>query len=398
MSSAPAPFRVAVPDPVLEDLARRLGSTRFPAPPPTAGWDYGIPLDEVEALVEHWRERFDWRAAEARLNAMPQFTADVDGLTLHYVHQVGTPRSRRALLFVHGWPGSFWEVHKILGPLTDPAVYGGDPADAFDVVAPSLPGFGFSPDPQRAGLGTSGIADLFTQLMTSVLGYDQFGVQGGDWGAYVATELAHRHPERVTALHVNLMGVVPDMSEAAPPRTADEDTFLGGAAAWQAEESGYVEIQRTKPQTLAYGLTDSPAGLAAWIVEKFRGWSDCGGDVANRFDKDELLTNVMIYWVTGTIGSSVRLYRDAIASGTPLMLGPGERIEPPAGFARFAAEINRPPRSWVERAYNLVQWGDFDRGGHFAALEEPDLLVDELRSLFRHPDVSARLPRDRTLQ
>lgn len=375
------PFRLAVPEEVLDDLRERLDRTRFPGAVRDAGWDYGTDPDYLRDLLAYWRDGFDWRAAERALNAIPQFTADVDGVDLHFARVEGVGPAPLPLLFSHGWPGSFWEVHKVLGPLTDPGAHGGDPRDAFTVVAPSLPGYGFSPDPGRRGLGPAAIGDLYAGLMEGVLGHRRFGAQGGDWGAHVLTRLAHRHPHLVTGLHLNLTNARPHLGDGARPLSSAESDFLDEQARWRLAEGAYAAIQGTKPQTLAYALTDSPAGLLAWIVEKFRAWSDCDGDVERAFTRDELLTNVMIYWVTGCIGSSIRLYyeRDREA----WVLGPGERVEVPTGFARFPAEIWRPPREWVERSFDLRRWTEMPRGGHFAALEEPALLVEDVRAFFR---------------
>jgi pimeloyl-ACP methyl ester carboxylesterase len=380
-TTAVSPFRIAVPDDVLDDLRERLARTRFPGEVADSGWDYGTNLAYLKELVAYWRDRYDWRKAEAALNGLPQYTATVGGLRLHFVHARGKGPAPLPLLFVHGWPGSFWEVHKILGPLTDPAAHGGDPADAFDVVAPSLPGYGFSADPGRPGMGPGAMADLFAELMTGTLGYPRFGAQGGDWGAIITGRLAYAHPDKLIGIHLNMMGLRPNLGEGAPPLTEAERAYLAGLQDWQRDEGGYQAIQGTKPQTLAYGLTDSPAGLAAWIVEKFRAWSDCGGDVERRFTKDELLTNIMIYWVSGCIGSSVRLYAESRRQGWGMAAG--ARVSVPTGYARFAVEITRPPREYVERAANLTHWSDFPRGGHFAALEEPALLVESVRAFFR---------------
>lgn len=377
------PFRIAVPDEALDDLRERLARTRLPGEVEDGGWGYGTDLAYLRELVEHWRERYDWRAAEAALNRLPQFTAEVGGTELHFVHARGRGPAPMPLLFIHGWPGSFWEVHRILGPLTDPAAHGGDPADAFDVVAPSLPGYGFSPDPGRPGMHPGAIADALAALMTGTLGYPRFGAQGGDWGAAVTTRLARQHAPALVGIHLNMVGGRPYLGEGSAPLTGAERTFVAEVEAWRRAEGGYQAIQGTKPQTLAFGLTDSPAGLAAWIVEKFRAWSDCRGDVERRFTKDDLLTNVMIYWLTGSIGSSMRLYYEAFHDRGMAAPGPGDRVEVPTGFARFAVEITRPPREWVERIYDLRRWSEFPRGGHFAALEEPELLVEDVRAFFR---------------
>jgi len=380
-STAVRPFTIAVPEAVLDDLRERLRRTRFPSFVRDAGWDYGMNPEYQRELIDYWLHRYDWRAAEAALNTMPQYITSVDGQELHFVHARGKGPNPFPLLFSHGWPGSFWEVSKIIGPLTDPAAYGGDPADAFDVVAPSLPGYGFSPDAGVRGVHNERIAGLFHRLMTDVLGYGRYGAQGGDWGSVITAWLARRFAGPVAGIHMNMLGVRAFTGEGAPPLTAAEQQFLTEAGRWRDMETGYFQIQSTKPQTLAYGLTDSPSGLAAWIVEKFWRWSDCGGDVERRFSKDDLLTNVMIYWVSGSIGSSTRLYYENRLH--PLMLAPGERLQTPTGFARFAVEISRPPREWVARACDLRQFSDFPRGGHFAAMEEPELLVEDIRSFFR---------------
>ncbi len=376
------PFRIEVSDAVLADLRDRLTRTRFPGEVRESGWTYGTNLDYLRGLVTYWLDGYDWRSQEARLNRLPQFMTTVDGFELHFLHQKGQGPDPLPLLISHGWPGSFYEMIDVIGPLTDPAAYGGDPADAFDLVVPSLPGYGFSPDPGRPGVTPDVIGDLFASLMHDVLGYGRFGVQGGDWGASITTGMARRHAALVTGLHLNMMGVRPYTGEGAPPLTDEEKAFLSAAEEWRRDGVGYQAIQGTRPQTLAYGLTDSPAGLAAWIVEKFRAWSDCDGDVERSFTKDQLLTNIMIYWVSGCINSSTRLYYEAQHHPGPRM-GPGERIEVPAGFAAFPREITRPPRSWAARGLNLQRWTVMPRGGHFAALEEPELLVEDIRAFFR---------------
>ncbi len=380
-TTAIRPFTLETPEAVLDDLRERLRRTRFPGEVHDSGWTYGANLAYQKELVAYWLDGFDWRKIESGLNAMPQFMATVAGQDLHFVHARGKGPNPFPLLFSHGWPGSFWEVSKIIGPLTDPAAYGGDPADAFDVIAPSLPGYGFSADAGVPGIHSERIADLFHSLMTQTLGYPRYGAQGGDWGAVITGWLGRKYPGPVSGIHMNMLGFRPFTDATTPPLTDAEKQMMAEMGRWRDVETGYSNIQGTKPQTLAYGLTDSPSGLAAWIVEKFRSWSDCGGDVESRFSKDDLLTNVMIYWVSGCIGSSTRLYYENRVHARPM--AKGERVETPTGFARFAVEISRPPREWVERACNLVQFSEFDRGGHFAALEEPDLLVEDIRRMFR---------------
>jgi epoxide hydrolase len=383
-SPAPERFTIAVPDAVLADLAERLARTRLPTEVDGAGWRYGTDQGALRTLIDHWQRGFDWRAAEASLNALDQYVVELDGLVIHFVHVRGRGPDPVPLLFVHGWPGSFWEVHKVIGPLVDPAAHGGDPADAFDVIAPSLPGYGFSPDPGRAGVDVFAMADLFDRLVHDVLGYETFGLQGGDWGGLITTAIARRHPSHVLGLHLNGMGA---RKRFAADEVADADTRAAIAASrtWFDAEGGYQAIQRTKPQSLAYALNDSPAGLAAWILEKFTAWSDCGGDPFTRFTIDELLTNITIYWVTGSIGSSMRLYHEQLHGGRShgVELAPDERIEVPTAFSSFPAEIARPSRQLVDRAYSLRQWREHPSGGHFAALEEPGSLVTDVRDFFR---------------
>lgn len=379
------PFRVEVPDSVLEDLHARLDRTRSPGSVPGAGWEHGTEPGFLAGLIEHWRTRYDWRAAERELNErMPQFTAEVEGHRVHFAHVRGqrSPQCPKPvpLLFSHGWPGTFWEANKIIGPLTDPAAHGGDPADAFDVVAPSLPGYGFSPDPEVPGVNPGRIAEIFASLMAG-LGYDRYVLQGGDWGSVITSRLAYARPDRVAGLHLNMAGLRPNTGPGSAPLTDAERTFLAEMADWRAREGGYQAIQGTKPQTLAYALTDSPTGLAAWIVEKYQAWTDCAGDVTSVLSIDELLTTIMIYWVSGCIGSSVRLYYEAFRDRWRLPFG--ERVEVPTAFAALPKEISQPPRSWVERSYRVERWTDFPTGGHFAALEQPVALVEELREFFR---------------
>jgi len=373
---SPTPFEIAVPDEVLDDLHKRLANTRFPASIEGAGWSYGTDVGYLQSLVDYWRTDFNWREAERRLNELPQYRARIQDVDLHFVHVPGKGPAPTPLLFVHGWPGSFSEVSKIIGPLTDPAAHGGDPENSFSVVAPSLPGFGFSSDIGRPGMNPGTMAEILAELMTDVLGYSEFVGQGGDWGSTVLTRLAHAHPDLVTGLHLNYSSVQPSMIDAAP-LSAAEQQYLSANQEWSAREGAYNSLQSTKPQSLAVALNDSPAGLAAWLVEKYRSWSDCNGDVESSFSSDELLTQVMIYWVTQSIGSSSRLYAERAREGWTFP--PGEIIDVPTAYARFPAEIRRPPAEWLERMFRLERFTDMPRGGHFAALEVPDLLVADLR-------------------
>jgi microsomal epoxide hydrolase len=373
------PFHIRVGDEVLADLQERLARVRWPDEIPDGGWAYGTDLEYMRDLVAYWRRGYDWRAAEATLNAFEHFTAPLAGITVHFIHQPGVGPRPMPLLLSHGWPGSVWEFYKIIPMLTDPARFGGDPADAFTVVAPSLPGYGFSFRPNQPRFGTVEIADVFASLMTDVLGYERFGAQGGDWGSVITARLGFAHRARMIGIHLNMTFVRPDRGQKEWSDV--ERAYLGGARKWMSEEAGYQRIQGTKPQTLAYALTDSPVGLAAWIVEKFRTWSDCGGDVDRRFTKDELLTNVMLYWITGAIGSTFWPYYAFHHSAW--VPSPAEPVETPTGIADFPCEILRPPRAWAERAYDLRRFTTMPAGGHFAALEEPAALAHEIREFFR---------------
>jgi microsomal epoxide hydrolase len=375
------PFRIAVSDAVLTDLRERLARTRFPDEIPGSEWGYGTALAYMRELVPYWRERYDWRAAEAALNAVPQFRAEVGGLKIHFIHQKGRGPKPFPLIITHGWPGSVSEFAKIIGPLSDPAAHGGDARDAFDVICPSMPGYGFSDHPREPGMDPERIAALWAELMQG-LGYQRFGAQGGDWGSMVTTYLGYRHAAQVAGIHLNMVvAFPPDPANPVDGLTQEELIPLMEAQQFLKEETGYQRIQGTKPQTLSYALNDSPAGLAAWIVEKFRTWSDCGGDVEKRFSKDELLTNIMLYWVPETANSSCRLYCETMRAAK---FPPTDfRVEVPTGCAIFPRELIRPPRAWVDRLYNVARWTSMPAGGHFAAMEEPALLVEDIRTFFR---------------
>lgn len=376
------PFKIDVPEATLEDLKRRLDRTRWPDEIPGSGWNYGSNLAYVKELVDYWRTSFDWRAQEEALNRMPQFLANVGGSDIHFVHEKGKGPNPMPLVITHGWPGSFWEMQKILPMLTDPASHGGDAADAFDVVLPSLPGYGFSGRPQQPGMHVFNVADLWAELMTEGLDYPRFAAQGGDWGAAVTSRLGFSHPDKLVGIHITLIVGSPSLRDPeSRPLSETEQAFTGEQRRWRQDEGGYGHIQGTKPQTLSYGLNDSPAGLASWIVEKFRSWSDCEGDLEKRFSKDELLTNITIYWVTQTINSSTRFYYEF--SHKPWRFGPGERVNVPCAVALFPEEINSPPREWVERTHNVQRWTEMPHGGHFSAAEEPQLLAEDIRGFFR---------------
>ncbi|MCH7620774.1 MAG: epoxide hydrolase [Chloroflexi bacterium] len=376
------PFTINVPNEVLNDLSRRLENVRWPDEIPQSDWDYGCNLDYLKELVDYWRTGFDWRAQEAKLNAFHHFKSKVDGLDIHFIHERGKGPNPIPLVITHGWPSSFYEMHKIIPLLADPGAHGGDPADAFDVVAPSLPGFGFSDHPTERGTDVEQVAGMWHKLMTEHLEYPRFAVQGGDIGAGVTSRLGFGHADSLIGIHLtSVTRPTPYLGPGSRELTEAEKTHMAQRERWQQDEGGYSHIQGTKPQTLSYGLNDSPAGLAAWIVEKYRAWSDCGGDVEKRFTKDELLTNITIYWVTQTIGSSVRMYYENQRNNW--VMGKDEQIPAPAAIAVFPGEISRPPREWAERSYNVCRWTEMARGGHFAALEEPELLAEDVRAFFR---------------
>ena len=379
MSEAIEPFSLHVEDAVLDDLHARLALTRFPDQIDGTGWDGGTPVAYVRELVDYWRDDYDWRAQEARLNEFPQFRTTIDGQPIHFVHARSRHENALPLILIHGWPGSIVEFLDVIPRLTDPEAYGGTAADAFDVVAPSLPGYALSPPTRERGWDIVRIARAFVELMAR-LGYGRYGAQGGDWGAQIATRIGAFDPEHCAGIHLNLTvaGRAPD---DGPPLTDEEQADLATMGRFQSEEAGYANEQGTKPQTLGMALNDSPAGLLAWIVEKFRGWSDCDGDPETVFTRDQLLTNVMLYWVTQTITSSVRLYWESRLSG--IWSTPPDPVLVPTGIARYPKEeILRFPRSWVEQIYNVTYWSVLPRGGHFAAMEQPELFVDDVRKFF----------------
>jgi pimeloyl-ACP methyl ester carboxylesterase len=374
------PFTIHVPDSVLEDLHRRLAGTRWPDSIPGSGWSYGADLETMQRLTGYWQTGYNWRRQEVLLNSLPHFRANIDGLTVHFIHLKGEGPRPLPLLVTHGWPSSFFEMYKLIPLLTDPGNHGGDPADAFDLVVPSMPGFGFSDKPSAPGMVSTRIAGMFQRLMVEGLGYSRFGAHGGDIGAGVTTRLGYYYPENLPGIHV--MAVInPNPLPPSEELSAEERAYLDYARQWDDEEGGYRHIQGTRPQTLAYGLNDSPAGLAAWIVEKYAAWSDCQGDIDCYFTQDDLLTMVMIYWVTGTIHSSMRAYYET--RHNPNLLPPGGRVRIPTGVGLTREQVDKAPRSWAERTYNLQHWTEFPRGGHFMALEEPELLAADLREFFR---------------
>jgi microsomal epoxide hydrolase len=378
---APKPFTLSVPDSAIAELKDRLLRTRWPDEAPDAPWAYGTSLGYMQELTAYWRERFDWRAQEAALNAFPQFTVPLHGIDLHFLHVPGKGPAPMPLLLMHGWPGSVFEFLDILPRLTDPAAFGGDPADAFTVVAPSLPGYGLSFRAGQPRFGIPAIADCLADLMTEVLGYRRFAAQGGDWGAFTASCLGVNHADKLAGIHINLLSIRPDLPPPANP-TPEEARYLEEVAVWLKEETGYQWIQGTRPQTLAFGLSDSPAGLAAWIAEKFHAWTDNDGTIERAVGRDRLLANIALYWFTGCIGASFWPYYARLHGPWPIPAG--RTVDVPMGYAAFPKEIRRPPRSIAATAYtDIRRWTPMAKGGHFAAMEQPAALAAEIAAFFR---------------
>ncbi len=374
----PEPFGRRADPAALDDLRERLRATRWPDAPDDAGWSYGVDVDYLRELVGYWSDGFDWPAREAELARLPRFHVGLSGLGVHFVHARAATSAALPLILCHGWPDSFWRYQKVIPLLADPGAHGAAPSDAFHVVVPDMPGFGYSARPRGAPLDGVAVAGLWAQLM-GVLGYRRFAAAGGDIGGGVVRYLALDHPDRVVAVHK--MEAVSVYTGDPADLSSEERAWLQAGAAWVRDEGAYMAMHRTKPQTAATGLTDSPAGLAGWIVEKLRAWSDCGGDVETAFSRDEILTNVTIYWLTGTIGSSMRMYRANAATPTEQH---ARRVEVPSGFSLFPRDLVPPaPRSWLERTANVASVSQPPRGGHFAPFEEPELYAEELRAFFR---------------
>jgi pimeloyl-ACP methyl ester carboxylesterase len=340
-----------------------------------------MPRKVLRDVVGYWREHFDWRASERRLNGFPQFTIEIDGRIIHYVHVKGAGPESVPLVITHGWPGSFVEMYKIIPMLADPSNNGLAGFRSFDVIVPSLPGFGFSQAPISPGTNSHAVASIWHRLMAA-LGHSSYFAQGGDIGSGVTTWLARLYPDHVRAIHLNFISgsYQPSLTEADRPLSPAESEWLAARTRWVEREGGYSHIQATKPQTIAYSLTDSPAGLAAWLLEKFFAWSDGSGDLTQRFDLDELLTNVAVYWFSGNVAATLRMYQENARQ--PLQFGSGERIGPPLSYARFPKEIVNPPREWVERVFNVARWTEMPVGGHFAALEQPRALASDIHKAF----------------
>ncbi len=370
--SAIVPFRIAVPDGDLTDLRERLHRTRWPERECVADWSQGIPLDYTRELAAYWADEYDWRAREQALNRFDHFTTEIDGLSIHFIHQRSPHADAFPLVITHGWPGSIVEFHKVIEPLADPTKHGGRAEDAFHVVCPSLPGYGFSGKPAATGWGIEKVAQAWETLMTR-LGYHRYGAQGGDWGAAITTAIGV-NGGHCAAIHLNMpLGFPPPIDNP----TAEEQAALTSLAYYRRWDSGYSKQQSTRPQTVGYGLTDSPAGQLAWIVEKFWSWTDCDGHPENVLSRDEMLDNVMLYWLTASAASSARLYWESFGR-----MFADVRVELPTGAASFPKELIRAPRHWCEPRYNITHWTDMPRGGHFAAFEQPELFVDDVRMFF----------------
>ena len=378
-------FRIEIPDAVLADLRERLARTRLADDFANDGWQYGTNAAYLKELLDYWQNGFDWRAQEKRINEFAHFKTEIEGMPIHFIHEKGKGPKPMPLILSHGWPWTFWDLHKVIRPLADPAAFGGDPADAFDVVVPSLPGYGFSTPLKTTGINFWRTADLWVKLMRDVLGYDKFSAEGGDWGSIVTAQLGHKYAEHLHGVYVHLtapldlfQGTLPEPSEYGP---GEEGLFEKNVHFFMAE-SAYSALQMTKPQTLAFALEDSPAGLASWLVEKRRTWSDCGGDVEKRFSKDDLLTTFTIYWATRSFGTSARYYYEC--THNPWRPSHDRRpvVQSPTGIGVFQ-DVVILPKSWAERYYNLKHWSVMKSGGHFAPMEEPELLVEDVRKFFR---------------
>ena len=378
MSDAIHSFRIEASDAELDDLKRRLLATRWPDKETVDGWSQGIPLDYVKEVCAYWADGYDWRAREARLNEFDQFKTEIDGLNIHFIHVKSPEPNALPMIITHGWPGSIVEFHKVIGPLTDPVAHGGRAEDAFHVVCPSLPGYGFTEKPSEEGYGVEKIADTWAALMAR-LGYDRYMAQGGDWGSMVTNQIGMRDPEHCAAIHMNMPVVAPD-PETMGDLTPLEQSALAGIQHYQEKDSGYSKQQSTRPQTLGYALVDSPSGQAAWVIEKFWSWMDCDGHPENVLSRDELLDNVMMYWLPGTAASSARLYWQSFGTTADALTV----VECPTGCSIFPKEIFRSSKRWAEKRFtNLIHWNELDKGGHFAALEVPEVFVGEVRDCFR---------------
>jgi epoxide hydrolase len=377
------PFAIEIPEGELRDLRERLARTRWPERETVEDWTQGVPLAYLKDLCGYWGERYDWRAAEASLNALPQFRTVIDELGIHFLHIRSPHPEALPLVITHGWPGSIVEFLKVIGPLTDPTAHGGDPGDAFHLVCPSLPGYGFSDQPTRPGWGVQHIAAAWTVLMAR-LGYERYGAQGSDWGTSISASVGQQDPDHVAGIHLTPPLAPPDPA-TFNDLTQRERAALASMKRSAEWESGYSQEQSTRPQTIGYALVDSPAALCAWIIEKFWAWTDCDGHPENVLTRDELLDNLMLYWLPGTGASSARLYWESSRLVNEWIFGPtDDTVAVPTGCSIFPKEIQRPSRRWAEKRFpDIRYWNEPDRGGHFAAFEQPELFVEEVRAFFR---------------
>jgi pimeloyl-ACP methyl ester carboxylesterase len=385
MTDAISSFRVDIPDEELDDLRARLARARWPEREPVGDWSQGVPIEWLRDLCAYWQDGYDWRRCEKRLNDLPQFTTELDGLGVHFIHVQSPSPHALPLVMTHGWPGTVIEFLEVIGPLSDPAAHGGDAADAFHVVCPSLPGYGFSDKPTEPGWDLDRIADAWATLMAR-LGYDRYGAQGGDWGAAVASALGQRDGDHVAGVHTNMAMVGPD-PETMNDLTEFEQLSLAALGEMFEWGAGYALEQGTRPQTLGYGLVDSPVGQCAWIAEKYWAWTDHDGDPVSALTRDQMLDNITVYWLTTTAASSARLYWESgwsRPSGQGRLSRPGPKLTYPAGISIFPGEIMRPSRRWCEKRYTDIRfYEELERGGHFAAWEQPELFVDQVRRAFR---------------
>ena len=376
MTTSIKPFHLNIAQDALDDMRRRLAATRWPEPETVDDWSQGVPLERLQALCDYWRDGYDWRRCEALLNGIGQFTTEIDGLSVHFLHRRSPEPNALPLLITHGWPGSVIEFHKVIGPLTDPVAHGGRAEDAFHVVAPSLPGYGFSEKPREPGWTVQRIAGAWCELMRQ-LGYDRFVSQGGDWGSAITTVIAGLGLPEVLGVHLNMVIAMPSRSEPEPT-DPQEIAALEAARRYFAGGNAYAQQQTHRPQTIGYGLVDSPVAQAAWIYEKLCEWTDCGGDPCTILSQDEILDNIMLYWLPGTGASSARLYWESFSAF------PADPIDIPVACSIFPKDIFITSRRWAERKYrSLIHWNILDKGGHFAAFEQPALFVEELRQAFR---------------
>lgn len=383
MTDAVHPFRIAMPQADLDDLQSRLARTRWPQEiGDNSDWRAGTNLAYMRGLVDYWLNNYDWRAQEAAMNAFPQFRTMIDDVPVHFIHAKGKGPNPMPLIINHGWPWTFWDMRKIIGPLTDPAAHGGDPADSFDVIAPSLPGFAFSSPLVTEGMFFNTTADLWIKLMAR-LGHDRFATQGGDIGAFVSARLGHQYADKIIGVHLHLAGPLMPPYPTAEDFAPEELAWGAKFAKFMTDGNAYMQVQRTKPQTIGFAMHDSPVGLAAWLIDKRRAWSDCGGDVESVFSKDDLITSIMLYWLTDTYVSSARHYYEIKTEKLVPCHDRQPPIEAPTALLQFENDVWMQPRKWAERYYNLKRWNIAENGGHFAPMEAPDVLVEDIRAFFR---------------